>query len=322
MHPLVIVIPAFKPNFFRDTLASLAAQTDPRFRVYVGNDGGPEDFEEMCADFPSLDLEYHRYERNLGSESLPGHWNRCIEATDEPWVWLFSDDDVAGPDCVAAFYERLEDFRDRDVMRFQTQIIGSDGQVQRPSRPHPPHETGTDFLFDRLLGERDSFVVEYVFRREAWKRAGGFADFPAAWCADDVAWFSFSRRGGITTLDRGVVSWRASGVNITDAHRGWLKEKLTASGRFLDFVRFDVRDSPGDVRPPEEWDRAVGGWFAAQLHYLMPLPPGLFLRAVEMAPVEWRQAPAATLFLLLYWTVTATFRWLRGRVRRVFSRPG
>lgn len=324
MHPLVIVIPAFKPTFFRQTLESLAAQTDQRFRVYVGNDGGPHDFERICADFPALDLEYRRYDENLGGRSLAGHWNRCIEATEGPWVWLFSDDDIMGPECVAAIHERLAEFDDvpssssippGDLLRFNTRIIGSAGEVHRDSRPHPAHETGTDFIFDRLRGERDSFVVEYVFRREALERAGGFPDYPVAWCADDVAWFRFSRRGGITTLDRGLVSWRASGVNITDANRSYQSEKLEASGRFLRFVQSDVRSGPDDTRAPREWEQAQEHWFSGQIRYLMPLSPGLCRHAIEVGPASWREARLRARCRLTAWNLVESLRWLRGRLR-------
>jgi glycosyltransferase involved in cell wall biosynthesis len=42
---LAIIVPAFRVRFLERTLQSLAAQTDRRFRVYVGDDASPEPVE-------------------------------------------------------------------------------------------------------------------------------------------------------------------------------------------------------------------------------------------------------------------------------------
>lgn len=40
---LAIVIPYYKPDFFEETLQSVAAQTDKRFTLYIGNDASAHD---------------------------------------------------------------------------------------------------------------------------------------------------------------------------------------------------------------------------------------------------------------------------------------
>ncbi|MEQ1858115.1 MAG: glycosyltransferase family A protein, partial [Longimicrobiales bacterium] len=279
MHVLAIVIPAYKPDFFRAALASVADQTDRRFRVYVGDDAGPPEIAGVCAEAAAsgLDLVYHRFEENLGGRSLTAHWNRCVALSNEPWVWLFSDDDVMGPDCVAAVLDEIATGKTTEVLRFDTEVIDRRGGTLEVNPAHPEVETGTDFIYSRLRGERNSYVVEYVFRRAAFDRAGGFPDFPVAWCSDDVAWYSFSGGGGIRTLRRGLVRWRASGVNITDAKRRNQREKLDAGARFLRFVRDNVAPRDHDVaRSPEDWRRAEERWWVGQIRYLMPIGPGLW----------------------------------------------
>ena len=48
---LAIIIPYYKLTFFRETLDSLAAQTDQRFHVYIGNDASPEDPTNLLEEF-------------------------------------------------------------------------------------------------------------------------------------------------------------------------------------------------------------------------------------------------------------------------------
>ena len=102
---LAVIIPAFKGRHLAATLASFAAQTDRRFRVYVADDGSPEELAPIVAPFRAqLDLVYHRFPENLGRTSLAGHWHRAMALSRERWVWLFSDDDLVSPDSVAAFW--------------------------------------------------------------------------------------------------------------------------------------------------------------------------------------------------------------------------
>jgi glycosyltransferase involved in cell wall biosynthesis len=319
MHVLAIVIPAYKPDFFRAALASIAAQTDRRFRVYVGDDCGPPDLARACAEVAAtgVDIVYHRFEENLGGSSLPAQWNRCVALSKEPWVWLFSDDDVMGPDCVAAIHAALASDPGEHVLRFDTQVIDWTGKLLAANPPHPRGETGIDFIYARLRGERNSYVVEYVFRRAAFDRAGGFPDYPVAWCSDDVAWFSFSEDRMIRTLPAGLVRWRASGVNITDAKRRNQLEKLEAGGRFLRFVRERVAptDTQG-MRTSEDWRDAAERWWVGQVRYLMPIGPALWPTVLDSARGVWRRAGAQAVVTLAWWNAVAVFRSVRGLVRR------
>jgi hypothetical protein len=325
MDALAIVIPAYKPDFFRAALESVAAQTDPRFRVYVGDDAAPEEIgriaQEMSAAMSArgIELIYHRFDENLGSRSLTAHWNRCVALSSEPWVWLFSDDDVMAPDCVAALHRALAADPTAAVLRYDTEVIDARGRAIATNPRHPPRETGAAFVYARLNGERNSYVVEYVFRRDAFERVGGFPDYPVAWCADDAAWYTFSRGSEIRTLPEGRVRWRASGLNITDAKRKNRREKLDAGVRFLRFVEDEVEahDSSG-ARSAEGWRRARERWWIDQVRYLMPVGPSLWPAVLRSAEGVWRREGAGRLGTLAAWNLLAAFRAGRGYVRRAF----
>jgi glycosyltransferase involved in cell wall biosynthesis len=320
MHALAIVIPAYKPDFFEAALESVAAQTDRRFRVYVGDDAAPAEIgritEKVAA--TGLDVAYHRFAENLGGRSLTAQWNRCVALSTEPWVWLFSDDDLMAPDCVASFHEAIAAGGAPDLLRFDTDVIDARDRTLAVNERPPANESGADFVYARLNGARNSYVVEYVFRREAFERAGGFADYPVAWCADDVAAYELSRRGGIRTLPRGRVRWRASGLNITDAKLKHQREKLDAGSRFLRYVREVVEpaDTSGS-RSAEDWRRARERWWIEQVRYLMPLGPALWPTVLRAAEGVWRQEGASRLATLGAWNAIAALRRMRGVVRRL-----
>jgi glycosyltransferase involved in cell wall biosynthesis len=85
---LAIVIPAWRSQFLGATLDSLRAQTDRRFRVYIGDDASPDDIAAVVARHGAeLELVYHRFGENLGRRNLVAHWHRCVGLTrGEPWL--------------------------------------------------------------------------------------------------------------------------------------------------------------------------------------------------------------------------------------------
>lgn len=315
MSELAIVIPAFKPDFFRDTLASLAAQTSMRFHVYVGNDGGPDELEEACGEFPNLPITYHRFPENLGGTSLVSHWNRCVGLSSEPWVWLLSDDDVVSPECVGTFWDRRAQGADAGdtLYRFDTRTIDATGKSILAHAPHPTRETGEDFVFSRLLGQRHSFVVEYVFPRASFDAHGGFVDFPLAWCSDDATWYVFAGEGEIVTLEAGQVSWRASGRNITDADGFGQRAKLEAALAYLDFVDDEVR--PGSERDPAAWAAAQRRWLLNQARHVMPVSTDLLFELLNRTGPRWPRSTGGRAWDLVRWNTVAKLKSVRGRFR-------
>jgi glycosyltransferase involved in cell wall biosynthesis len=218
---LAIVIPAFKPQFLQQALASVLNQTDQRFRLYVGDDCGPDELASIVKAYGDQSrILYRRFPDNLGRRSLVGHWDRCIHLTNEPWVWIFSDDDVMERECVAAFYREIDITRAAyDVYRFNTVHIDKEGYLLSISAPHPETETSLEFAYHRLRGVRHCTAQEFLFSRESYKQSGGFLDLPCGWCSDEAGIIRFSRRTGIRTIPGPRIRFRLSGQNITSSNK-------------------------------------------------------------------------------------------------------
>lgn len=313
---LAIVIPAFKPDYLAETLDSIAAQTDPRFHLYVGDDAGPDDIRRICdahrASFGGF--TYRRFSENLGATSLARQWNRCVAMTTEPWVWLFSDDDLMLPDCVATLHRAFPGAEDVDLLRFDSEVVDARGRRIAANPRHPARESGADFVFDRLLGRRAGYAVDYLFRRSAFDAAGGFPEYPLAWGSDYAAWFLFSRRGGIRTLGSGGVHYRESDRSITGSRGAGQREKFEATLRFLDFVEREVATAD-PRRDAAEWRRATENWFLGQVHYLLPVPLGLWRSMLGGSRRWWRRSPMTRFLQLAGWNAGAWVRHLRRSVR-------
>jgi len=224
---LAIVIPAFRVRHLAEALASLVSQTDPNFRVYVGDDASPEPLKQIVDRFiDRLDLKYERFDSNLGGNDLVAHWRRCISLTQrEPWLWLFADDDVMEPECVACFYESIRDGGPlTDVYRFQMDFI-NDHSVRyfRPSA-HPPYEDVDELLKGLLIDRHRAWrAQDHIFSRHAYERCGGIVDFPKAIYSDHATWLRFADPNGVRTISGPRVLWRnhPSGTSsgMREAHR-------------------------------------------------------------------------------------------------------
>ena len=239
-HPqqkLCIIIPAYKGAYLARALESLVAQTDQRFRVYVGDDASPEGLEAIVrvSGLRQDQYVYHRFSENLGGQSLVQHWHRCIGLSTEPWVWLFSDDDELEPGCVSAFHRTLEKTGERvDICRFNTVMIDAFGAVRRISPPHPREEHWREFAYYLLRNLRFCVQQECVFRRRRYEDVNGFLDLPLAWCSDHAFAVAAGTHQRAITVEGPRVRFRMSGANISSvAGPSTSRRKVDASMLYI-----------------------------------------------------------------------------------------
>ena len=237
---LAIVIPYYKDRYISSVLRSIEQQTNQRFVVYIGDDCSPHNIQPalggLTEQFKSR-IVYHRFDTNMGSVSLTGQWERCIALShNEPYIWLFSDDDLMPHDAVERFYDFIAANNTADLLRFNLQIINDTDQLLTESKPHPTHESARDFLYRRLNGECISTACEYLFTRKVYEQKKGFVEFPLAWASDDATWANFAEEKGIYTIPGKPVSWRLGGFNISSDKSGTYKLKIKAALLYLRFI--------------------------------------------------------------------------------------
>ena len=247
-HDLAVVIPAFKSDFLARTLKSLIQQTDQRFNIYVCDDASPADIQSITRSVLSARSHtYKRFENNLGGASIAKHWDRCVALTREPWIWLFSDDDLMDPGCVEAFYKFLETEGEvTDLLRFDGWIVDEHDKIIELFPANLDGESWLEFAYGHLMGWRRSFMQQLVFRRDAFEKAGGFLDLPLGWSTDDAAIIAMGRRRPLRRIPGARVYWRCSGKNITPCPSLKVrKSKLRADCLFLQWLR-------SQLQPPRE----------------------------------------------------------------------
>lgn len=218
MKKLAIIIPAYKATFLPAALDSIAGQTCKDFTLYVGDDCSPEpigDIVELYRD--RIELVYQRFDTNLGGKDLVAQWERCIAMSkDEPYIWLFSDDDVMEPSCVEILFKQIEDTKGAyDVYHFDVNEINAEGCVTKHLPAYPQVLDAYDYYKGKSSGKYRSYVVENVFSRRIYEQSSGFMNFDLAWGSDVATWCIFCGKKGMFKIPDAKVCWRRSAENIT-----------------------------------------------------------------------------------------------------------
>lgn len=164
---MAIVIPAYKGRFLKETLDSIAVQAHKdEFVLYIGDDASPERLDKIVESYQNkVNLVYHRFSENMGGKDLVAHWERCIQLSAEPFIWLFSDDDLMPADGVERVMEALSRPHHQRGYFFRFPLAVIDGENKR-IRANRPLEEGSvscyRLLLDKLQGKIDSAAVEYT----------------------------------------------------------------------------------------------------------------------------------------------------------------
>ena len=149
MSDLAIIIPAYKETFLEEAIQSISSQTCKDFTLYVGDDCSPYPLKNIVDNYTGkIKIIYHRFETNIGGKDLVAQWERCIALSkNEKWIWLFSDDDVMEPNCVASFYKAIKETSSYyDVYHFNVNIIDEHSKVKKV----PPVCGFLFFLYGRV----------------------------------------------------------------------------------------------------------------------------------------------------------------------------
>ncbi|EMY3584144.1 glycosyltransferase family 2 protein [Flavobacterium psychrophilum] len=217
-NDLAIVIPYYKINFFKETLDSLASQTNKNFKVYIGNDASLDNPWELLSKYQGdFDFEYHEFQENLGGTSLVNQWHRCVDlAKKEQWLMLLCDDDTISENYIEAFYNHIKEVNSLNVavVRYASQVIDENNIPLSVIVQHPKLESAIDFLFRKLKGGSRSTLSEYIFKREMVLKVR-FKNLPLAWFSDLLGVLEFSEFKNIYTINEALLKFRLSGINIT-----------------------------------------------------------------------------------------------------------
>ena len=153
----------------------------------------------------------------------------------EPYIWLFSDDDMMEPECVEAFYQTLNDTHcNFQLYHFDVKKVDESGKIISVPKGYDKVVGSFRYYKEKLIGSYMSLVVENIFSRDVYKKYDGFKNFDMAWGSDTATWAIFCEGKGMYTIPGPYVLWRSSSENITpDFSSAIVARKVIALNEFF-----------------------------------------------------------------------------------------
>jgi glycosyltransferase involved in cell wall biosynthesis len=218
-----IGLPAVKPQFLADAISSALNQTFTDFELIIVNDRADETIRRIVQTFDDVRIRYFEVGPIL---PVVENWNRVLSYAMGDLFVLFSDDDLYHPEFLSEMKMLLDRYPMSHIAHCRVRKINSEGEVLAFTNMCPEFESGLDFIFHRMLGDREQFAPEFVVRTQKLKDSGGFTDLPLAWGSDDLTWFKLAVDGGIAYSSSAFFDWRQSRFQISQG--GDAGERLNA----------------------------------------------------------------------------------------------
>lgn len=283
---LAVIVPAYKTEFLNEAIEPFIEYARRgQLALYVFDDASPHDVTGVVQRWHAVNgFYFHRFDENLGGRNLAQHWNRCIDATHEAWIWLFSDDDRVSQVTIDKVLDALHFASQDTLLAIELVLINAQGRRVGPIFELPAQETALAFATERLNGRRKVCAADHVFSRYAYKAIGHFASFPKAWYSDEIAWHQMACLGqGVRRIDEALVEFRISPVSISGSHSHDDEKQLAQRQAVSYWVRYAQNEPRLDQHALVRWRRlgllasgvnpcSIAGW--------------RHLRAMQVAPLQ------------------------------------
>lgn len=266
-RPLVsIVIPAYKPEHFREALASALDQDYPRLEILVCDDSPDGRIKAIVDSFGGMRHKV-RYLRNRGT--LGGRAN-YLKGFREAWgdyVKFLNDDDVLAPDCVSTLAEALRAGPGVMLATSARRPVDADGR-ELPAQPYTEPLADRDALVPgedlisvvlstglNRIGEPTTVLFRKADLADARPHLMSYWGRSALRNGDLTMWTALLSRGDAVVVARPLSDFRHHGNQFShdadfrrEAAAAWdiLAADARASGLMRSAPRLDVGVVLGD----------------------------------------------------------------------------
>ncbi|CAN7203406.1 glycosyltransferase family 2 protein [Phenylobacterium sp. LjRoot219] len=213
-----VVIPAYRPTFLRQAIASVLAQGREDFDLLISDDSGGGAVNDVVASFrdPRIRL-VHTEGKVGGAENLRRLW----QAAEGDAIKILHDDDVLLPNCLPDLCHVLEQkpaasfvFGHRDVISSEGRVLKSPRYIQenvvvglnreRLSQTQVPSCTNRVGEFPNILINKSSGVT--------WDDFSSYAGFELEMLIDVALYLNASAKGPVVGIGRTVSQYRQHGA--------------------------------------------------------------------------------------------------------------
>lgn len=218
-----VAIPAYKPQFLKEAIESVQAQSFTDWELIIVDDCSPADLRSIVAPF-LLDsrISHYRNEKNFGAIDVVDNWNRCLEYCTGDYVICMGDDDRLLPNCLEDLAGLIDHYPGLGVYHIQTEIIDETGRIIQVLKKRPEHESALDMMWHRWHDHWPQFIGDFCYSLPLLRKQGGYYKLPLAWCADDISAYraacgGFGFPDGVANTQRPGFQYRQSALTLSSS---------------------------------------------------------------------------------------------------------
>ena len=208
------LLPAYKPDFFKEALDSILGQTYRDFKLIILDDCSPYDLKSIVDEYDDDRITYHRNEENMGGKSLVACWNKLLGFADSEYIILASDDDVYELNFLEEMDKLAKKYPGVDLLRARVRAINDNNETIDKDALYEEFVDGLDFLKQKHFNNALRCIANYVFKSSVLKENEGFIDFPLAWYSDDATVMMMAENGAANSHDM-LFNFRSSSISIS-----------------------------------------------------------------------------------------------------------
>lgn len=243
------VMPAFKSRYLKDAIASIVNQSVAGWELIVVDDCSPEDLKSVVDLFDDERIRYYRNDKNLGGKNLVDQWNHSVSFVNGDWIVLAADDDVYAPTFCEECMKLIEKYPNVDLVRSRVLQIDEEGRPLWDDGMLSEFTDKYEFLHDWLVAKAFTCIGNYMFRRDALLRIGGFMDFPCAFGSDIATPIALSVNGVANTKDM-LFSFRQSTQHLSSDSSRYVEKLagITQLSKWLRAIDYEEPETDEDKK--------------------------------------------------------------------------
>ena len=241
------IMPAYKNRFLREAVSSIIAQTYQDWELVVVDDCSPEPIADVLNEFDDPRIRYTRNTENIGGKDLVKQWNHSLSFATGEFVVLAADDDLYRPTFCEKCVGLVKKYPQVDLIHSSVEQIDENGDHLWDDSILPEWTSRYEYLNTWLRGLSFTCIGNFMFRKSALIKNGGFISFPCAFGSDIATPISLSQNGVANTQEM-LFCFRQSSQHLS-ADRSRFKEKLEAISQLSEFlraIRYEEPDNPAD----------------------------------------------------------------------------
>ncbi len=213
-YDIDILIPAYKPQFFRQCLESAVAQIEAD-NIIISDDCPTDEIYDIVKSFTDKRIQYHRNRPGLGL--LNNHLN-LITLSNAKWLKFLDDDDYLTDNCLKEL-KAAADSSDDTVLAFcDMKNITPDGQIKPSYSDFADIMTGEEYLFRHYLKAPITVFTKMLIRSDLMLDIAAHIDLPVNMISlDELTGLMAVQSGSLAYTDKTCVYHRLNPEGFSKA---------------------------------------------------------------------------------------------------------